>query len=544
MIGTVMAIRALIPLLLAGILVQAPTPLPDAVRRSAERITAEGLKRDLEFLSSDELEGRNTPSPGFDRAAGFLVERLRKAGYEPGGDNGTFLQHYTMREATVETATASIAIEGRRFAFGDDFVMRAFAGPVTGTFPVVYVGHGWTVPGKHIDPFAGVDVKGKVVLVHGPRALPKGVEIPLIGRVNVGATPVVAEAHRRGAVAVVFIAQASAVEAWAQARLQNTTQRELVPWVPSAYAAVPITTVMVTPRVTAALMAGELVDGPALGTRAEARDYPESFQLKKSITIGIAAGASTDHRPYNVVAILRGSDPVLRDEYVVIESHLDGAVGSRAVNGDSIYNSADDNASGSAGNLAIAEALAAGPRPKRSFVFLWDSGEERGLWGTRYFVSRPPVPLDRIAVEFNVDMIGANRAPGSPDADASGTTGPKEVYVIGPGVLSSGADALLTAVNQSYLNLRLNRDHDRGDVEFFYPRSDAGPFLERGVLTIGFTTGIHARYHAPTDEARYLDPGKMEAIARTIYAAAWMFADAAERPRIDKPLPPTVPNYK
>jgi Zn-dependent M28 family amino/carboxypeptidase len=301
---------------------------------------------------------------------------------------------------------------------------------------------------------------------------------------------------------------------------------------------------MVTPQVAEALMAGERVEGAALVAGAETRNYPASFQLAKSIAVSVTPKTTTGHRPYNVVAILTGSDPVLRNEYLAIESHLDGAVGTRAVNGDDIYNSADDNASGSAGNLAIAEALAAGPRPKRSVIFLWDSGEERGLWGTRFFVAHPPVPLERIVAEINVDMIGANRAPGSPDADAAGTTGPNEVYLIGPGVLSDSADRLLDSVNRGYLNLRFNRDHDRGDSEFFYPRSDAGPFLERGILTIGFTTGIHARYHAPADEARFLDPGKMESITRTIYAAAWMLADAAERPRIDKPMPPTVPNYK
>jgi len=320
--------------------------------------------------------------------------------------------------------------------------------------------------------------------------------------------------------------------------------RELHPIVPSAYAAVPITAVMVAPQVTEALMAGERVGGAALAAQAEAQDYPASFQLTKSITIDIPAGATTDHQPYNVVAVLRGSDPILSREYIVIESHLDGAVGTVAVNGDDIYNSADDNASGSAGTLAIAEALAAGPRPRRSVIFLWDSGEERGLWGTRFFVSRPPVALDQIVAEFNVDMIGANRAPGSPDADAAGTTGPNEVYLIGPGVLSAGTDARLEAVNRGYLNLRFNREHDRGESEFFYPRSDAGPFLERGILTIGFTTGMHARYHGPADEARFLDPGKMEAIARTIYALAWTLADAPERPRIDRPIPPTVPKYK
>ena len=179
--------RLIVLVLLGGVLLQAqPAGLPDPVRKAAERITAERLARDLEYLSSDELKGRNTPSPGFDQAAGFIVGRLEKAGLEPAGDNGTFLQHYTMRESEVDTAAASIEIDGRRFRFGDDFVMRAFAGPVSGKLPVVYVGHGWTVPGRNIDPFAGVDVKGKIVVAHGPRALPKGVDIPLIGRVNVG----------------------------------------------------------------------------------------------------------------------------------------------------------------------------------------------------------------------------------------------------------------------------------------------------------------------------------------------------------------------
>jgi N-acyl-D-amino-acid deacylase len=517
--------------------------LAGPARQAAQRITAANLERDLAYLASDELKGRNTPSPGFDTAAGYISARLEKAGLTPLGDNGGFRQHYVMRESTVDTAAASIEIGGRRFAFGDDFVMRALAAPVSGTFQAVYVGHGWTIASKGVDAFAGVDVKGKIVLAHGPRALPKGIDIPMIGRVNVGASAVIAEAHRRGAAAVVIIPPASAQSTWAQAREQNLVTRELQPPVPSAYAAVPITSVVIAPQVLEAIMAGERIDARTLLTRADAQDFPESFQLTKSIAVTVPA-KSTDYQPFNVVAKLEGSDPVLRNEHVVIESHLDGAVGTRPVNGDDIYNSADDNATGSAANLAIAEALAAGPRPKRSFIFLWDSGEERGLWGTRQFVHKPPVPLDRIVAEINVDMIGANRAPGTPDAGEANTTGPNEVYVIGPGALSPRVNALLDSVNANYLNLRLNRDHDRPESELFYPRTDAGPFLERGILTIGFTTGIHARYHLPSDEARFLDPQKMEAIARTICAFAWTLGDTAERPRIEQPMPPTVPNYK
>jgi Zn-dependent M28 family amino/carboxypeptidase len=229
---------------------------------------------------------------------------------------------------------------------------------------------------------------------------------------------------------------------------------------------------------------------------------------------------------------------------ITVEAHLDGAVGSREIGGDAFYNSADDNASGSAALLAIAEALTKAPRPKRSMLFIWDSGEEQGLWGTRWFVHQPPVPLTQIAAHVNIDMIGASRRPGSADERSAAVTELGEVFLIGPRVLSAAADTLLEQVNADYLKLRFNRTHDTAESEFFYPRTDAGPFLERGILTVGFTTGIHDRYHRPSDEAQFLDPDQIHRIARTALASVWMLADAAERPRIDRPVPTTVPRHK
>ena len=276
--------------------------------------------------------------------------------------------------------------------------------------------------------------------------------------------------------------------------------------------------------------------------RGEARDYPASFELKRKITLNVRADTIV-HHPYNVVGLVEGSDPVLKDEYITVESHLDGSVGTREVEGDAIYNSADDNASGSAANLQIAEHMAAA-KPRRSLIFIWDSGEEQGLWGTRYFVANPPVPLDRIVAHVNIDMIGAVRRPGSPDADEARVTGPNEVKLIGPGVLSASVDALLTRVNDAYLKMTFDRSWDAASSEFFYPRTDAGPFLERGILTIGFTTGIHPRYHLPADEADALDPANMTTIARTIFASLWALADLPQRPAIDKGIPATVPRYR
>jgi hypothetical protein len=516
--------------------------LPASVRSAADGISAEQLAWDLAFLSSDDRLGRNTPSPGFDAAADYIGARLARAGLKPGGDHNGFRQHYELHESRVDTPNASLEIAGRRFQPGRDFAMRSLAAPVTGALPVVYVGHGWVVPDRKIDPYAGVDVRGKLVLAHGPRSLPKGVEIQQIGRITVNArTPFVAAAER-GAAGILFITQASELARWDELRNANTVRRELEPAVPSAYAAMPVTSVVLAPHVTESLLAGETLEGRAALRLGEPADYPASFALKKSVTLHVPVAARTVYRPFNLVAILEGTEP--QGEAITIAAHLDGAVGSRTVDGDPIYNAADDNASGSAALLSIAEQMAAAPRPKRSVIFIWDSGEEQGLWGTRWFVHAPPVPLARIVAHVNVDMIGASRRPGSGDAASSGITERDEVFLIGPRVLSTQTSALIERVNDGYLRLRFNRQHDRADSELFYPRTDAGPFLERGILTIGFTTGIHGRYHLPSDEARSLDPDQIHGIARTVFATAWMLANADERPRIDQPIPPSVPRHR
>ena len=506
---------------LAAVVLRAqPSILPAPVRAAADAISQEQLAWDLAFLASDELRGRNTPSPGFDAAADYIAKRLAAAGVAPAGDAGTYRQHYELRETHVDTEAASITLGARSFAFGRDFIMRSWAGPISGELPIVFVGDGWVILDRKIDPYARVDVRGKVVLAHGPRSA-SDVGVQQIGRVAVGAETPFAAAAKRGAVGILFIPDANELVRWNEARRANTVRRELEPVVPSAYAAMPITSVLLSPPISKALLAGDTT----------------------TVRLHIPVAATTVYRPYNVVAILEGSDPALKDQAVTVFAHLDGAVGTRSVNGDDIYNSADDNASGSAALLSIAEQMAKAPRPKRTVVFVWDSGEEQGLWGTRWFVHSPPVPLSQIVAHFNVDMIGASRRPGSADAASARVTERNEVFLIGPQTLSRQASVLLDRVNGEYLKLRFNRASDSPDSEFFYPRTDAGPFLERGILPIGFTTGIHDRYHLPADQAGALDPVQIHAIARTVLVSVWMFADAAERPRIDQPIPPTVPRY-
>jgi hypothetical protein len=141
-------------------------------------------------------------------------------------------------------------------------------------------------------------------------------------------------------------------------------------------------------------------------------------------------------------------------------------------------------------------------------------------------------------------MIGRSKAPGTAIEGQENLAGPDEIYVVGPRVLSSDVDSLLEQANRAYLNVRLSHRFDDANHEYFYPRTDAAPLLEHGVLSIGFQVGEHEDYHMPTDEADRLDLAKLERVSRTIFVSAWLLADLPARPRLDKGIPLTVRRYR
>jgi peptidase M28-like protein len=521
--------------------------LPAPVRAAADLITGDKILRDASYLASDALRGRDTPSPGLDSAAAFLIRRLTELGVQPAGDSGTFKQHYSVRGASLDTTTSSVELDGRRLRYGSDFVVFSFSGAADFRGPLVYVGHGLRAPKKRIDPYAGIDVRGKILLAHAPGSFPRGESYETLGTLGVDWFLPTEVAEQRGALGVVFIASPEILEVWDRIRTEESTLRsmDLDPVVPSAYMSPAMTSIIVRPEAVQALFQQSKFSASELQKRADNEEYAPSFQLpaSKAISLHVAA-AGQQSRPYNVVARIEGSDPTLKAEAVTLGAHLDGAVDDKPVNGDAIYNAADDNASGSAALLSIAEAMMKAPRPKRTLVFLWDTGEEVGIWGTRYFVTHPPVPMRNIVLHINVDMIGRTKQPGTNVQGEEELSGPNEVYVVGPRVVSTQLDSLLEQTNRSYLKLSLNHEYDRADHEFFYPRTDAGPFLERGVATLDFFTGEHADYHMPSDEARKLDPQKMQQVARTVFVTAWVVADLPRRLGLDKGIPATVPRYR
>lgn len=516
---------------------QSQTTLPRRVRAAADRISVDQLTHDIDYLASDALRGRDTFSPGLDSAAQFIIRRLKKAGLKAFGDNGTYLQHFVLRREVVDTGAAFLEFGGHHLRFGD-FLLYPYMRPVEATAPVVFVGRGFRIPSMQIDSYAGVDVKGKFVLAQliPPSGIsqdhpPSDMQGPRLA------------AESLGAVATLLIATPPDVARWSQGiAARNLWSRVQLEGVPES--GPPIGTTVVLKPETARLLLADSTMADRILNRSASSDFPPSFQLTQQLTAHIPARVARD-TSFNIVAVIQGSDPKLRGEYVTIAAHLDGAL-QQIVLGDSIFNAADDNASGSAGILAVAEQMMRAPRPRRSVMFIWDTGHEIGLYGSRSFVAKKIVPTDSIVTHINVDMIGSSAGPldtverpglGKPPIPAQ----PHEVFVVGSRVLSTGLDSLVEQTNRSYLNMRLNHEEDRPDSEFYYPRTDAAPFIEHRVPTLDFFTGLEWRYHRSSDEARYLDMSKVGEVSSTVMAVAWEIANAPQRPIVDKGFPSRVP---
>ena len=250
--------------------------------------------------------------------------------------------------------------------------------------------------------------------------------------------------------------------------------------------------------------------------RPVSRDLPGStatVELKETVIDSLDAP--------NTIGILEGSDPVLRNEYLVFSAHMDH-VGITPGLPDSINNGADDNASGTTGVIELAEAFSRpGARPRRSIIFLTVSGEEKGLWGSRWFSEHPAVPLEQIVADINIDMIGRNWAD----------------TIVAIGKEHSDLGATLERVNAAHPELRMVAIDDRWPEERFYFRSDHYNFARKGVPAIFFFNGVHEDYHRVTDSPEKINSEKESRILRLLYYFGQEIGDAPERPKWERGEP-------
>jgi hypothetical protein len=519
--------------------------VPASAREMAEKITAAQLRDYLYFVASDEMEGRDTPSRGLDIVAKFLALNLSRWGLKPAGDNGTYFQKIILRRSRLDASKTQAEISGRRFTLGEDFF--ASLNPGTASGQVVYVGHGWVIKNKNIDAYRGVDIKDKIVVFYGG-GLPKGASLGDLTGNQGGDWDTPSEyAWKHGARGAIIIPDSrvmSNLSARRQVTLERTGQFSVAKFEQGETPGMPIITASAAMIKT--LFQGEKVDGTEILNRREAGLSGDSFELSPNKLVNFTvANAYDETQTQNVVAVLEGRDPVLKNEYVAVGAHYDH-VGMRAgnVTGDKIFNGADDDGSGTVSVLAMAEALShSSVRPKRSILFIWHTGEEKGLWGSQYFTNNPTVPLAQIITELNIDMIGRSKRAGDTSVANRSLTGPDEIYVIGSKMMSTELGQLSEAVNKSYLNLSFNYLYDDPkDPNRFFFRSDHFNYARKGIPIIFYFDGEHEDYHKPSDSPDKIDYQKMEKVARTIFVMLLELANAKTRPRVDKPLSPEVIN--
>lgn len=479
-----------------------------------DKVSETYLRAHLGFIASDLLEGRDTPSRGLDLAANYIAAHLAMYGVQPGGTNGSYFQPITLSSTRLHSTATSLSIGGTTAVLGKDFLPRNLTSADLDA-EAVFIASGYANRSKNIDPYADFDVKGKVIVTDG--SLPEGVTMRDVFQDSNWESPDDAAA-RLGALAVITISGSDSNAAWERSveRLSQGGRYRMDSGDAKA-----------VPSITVSKSLGEsLRSGISAGTGSAPH-----VRLKLAVQVD-------EQHTQNVIGIIPGSDPQLKAEYIALGAHYDHVgIGRPDASGDTIYNGADDDGSGTVALLEIARTVAQGTKPKRSLIFVWHCGEEKGLWGSQYFAANPTIDFHNLILQINLDMISMSKKPGDTNPKNANLAGPNELFVIGPRIVSSDITKTVEDVNNSTLKLDLNPHYDSlDDPERIFFRSDHYSYVAKGVPAVFFFSGPHEFYHQPGDQVDKVDFAKLTKATKLMYALAFEFASQSTRPRIDGPV--------
>ncbi|MBA3893745.1 MAG: M28 family peptidase [Gemmatimonadales bacterium] len=525
------------------------TPAPRGA--TTAEISAADLKNRISIFADDSMEGRRTGTPGNARGNAYIVSELQRLELRPAGEAGSFVQRVPLSSYTADSSRATLRVGSSGLALWHDYhpyqaQFEVPARPIDGS-SLVYIGG----PADSAALPSREALQGKVVVYNSE------------GTGNTLGTPNLHPAGPLGLISGIMVTGVDTLIATFEQvfRTPRIVVREDVAIPPGLTQP----RLIILPSATVPKLFAKPLD-----------------QLRPGDPGGVIQGDVTfdpsDVGATNVVAVLEGSDPALRGEYVALGAHND-AIGIvpavdhdslRAYNTvmrprgandapgepdaeqsariraivdsmrerrpaalDSIVNGADDDGSGSMGLLEIAEALRSGTRPRRSVLFVWHTGEESGLQGSRWFTDNPTVPRDSIVAQINVDMIGR----GGPNDET--TRDPAYMQVIGSRRLSTELGDLAETVNrEGKFGFAFDYSYDAdGHPDNFYCRSDHYMYARYGIPIAFFSTGGHRDYHQVTDEMEYLDFDKFARVTRFVGAVAERVANLDHRPVVDKPKP-------
>ncbi|MEO7963366.1 MAG: M28 family peptidase [Gemmatimonadaceae bacterium] len=493
-------VMALVPVaLVAPLCATAQNPTPRTTKSSGSgappglaAIREADLRRDMDALAGDAMRGREAGTLDELRASAWLAERARAAGLEPAGDDGTYFQFWPMRRAVTSPASRA-AYDGTRLDLDTEAVV---ATPVDATIDgaVLAVATGTTPESSA--------AKGKV-LVTTLRA-----PADLAGRTKrndtfiytlLGLFAEVGRLSKLEAAAIIVVCDSIADAGF---QFPSTWMHR------GEYGIDSVGVRGGAPNAGSPVILVRRAPGQRI---ASASRFTATLIADRFTQAGV-----------NVIGRLRGTDPKLRDEYVLFSAHQDHDGVRFPTNGDSIWNGADDNASTSVALLAIARAWKQHPG-RRSALFVWHGAEERGLLGSRYHAAHPVVPITSIVAVVNGDMIGRN------NPDTASLLGSQPPHRNSAALVRMAIDA-----NARVSHFAIDSLWDRpAHPEGFYFRSDHVPYAERNVPSIFFTTVLHDIYHTPFDEPSRIEYPKLTRMAKWMYATGWAVSEARERPAID-----------
>jgi hypothetical protein len=515
-----------------------------------ESIRQEDLRADLFFLAGDSMRGRLTDTEENRATADFIRSRFERMGLKPAGPGGSYFQPYNLMVATLGEGNGLDVMGGaagdgaaRHLREGQEFYPHRVSASGRAAGPVVFAGFGISAPHLQYDDLTG-NLQGQIVLVLDHEPGERDPASPFDGVVT--SEPSTAwrkalAAQEKGAVAVLFVADvhnhpgAASFEAAARAYWPETPPR-ILNYTLAAWAdRIHIPVAQISPALAASLVAG---------TRKTLEELSKSAETGRGVTPLPLPGVRVELRTAvdrhivpdrNVVALMEGSDPRLKDEWVIVSAHYD----HNGADATQIFNGADDNGSGTVALVEIAEAYALaakdGRRPRRSVLFAAWNSEERGLLGAWAYTEQPLAPLTTIAAVLNMDMIGRNEE--IPIGGGARFTGfevqsaesnSNAVNMMGFSKVPDITAAVERANSGLALDLKKRYDNNSSNL---VRRSDQWPFLQRGVAAMGFMTGLHPDYHTQYDRPEKINYVKMEKIARLVHQASWDLANAETRPK-------------
>ncbi len=491
-------------------------PIPE---EAARRIDVERARALVDYLASDAMMGRNTPSPQLDEAAAYLAARFKSFGIAP--LNGSYLDEFGLKQEDLDPSSR-LGVGGAWFTLKNDFIPCDITGSGRVDAEVVFVGYGLSRAAEGYDDYAGIDVRGKVVLAIAGEPRPVGAARPSWRAASdAGPRAKMRAAIEHGAVGLLLVVNPAVAKNpspypyyWPSLYPNLKVSPPLRLDLPdSVQRSIPVVSIGEGPA--RALFGGTLDRAAALAHAIDTSGRPASTPLGTTIHLDIRL-AKESIPARNVVGVVRGR--LRPDEYVVVGAHYDhigyfekrGSVDARVT--DTIYNGADDNASGTAGLMMMAEAFASLPpesRPARSVVFVAFSGEEKGLYGSRSFVLRDVVPTGKIVAMINMDMIGRNA---HDSVSVAGRSRSPELFRI----LEEANRAEPMALVEN--------------LESFFFRSDQASFAARRVPVLFFSSGEHVDYHQVSDAPEKIDYAKLVRIARLGFRTSWLVAESPDRP--------------